>query len=294
MARRGPLPSGWLSGRNALRVIFGAINLQTGHRVLLCVGSSSGGPLPRAAASCLGASVEPLGACSQPLGASVEPLGACFQELGASVERLEACSEELRASVEPLGACSQLVNAHYRAARSVGRAGGIVLPARETVLPTVGSVDTDRGSSFPARGSSLPARGIALSVRGSSLPARGIALPTVGSVDTDRGSAGKGRGSAGKGRRSAGKGRGSAGKDRGSSCPRIESSLVLVGRLRRGAVQPRRCSPRSSASRRSRAIFHAVSARPILASLTPPARAPPPRSGDAGPQGAGGGFDHFS
>ncbi len=35
-AKRGEPVRVWLSGRNALRVIFGAINLRTGHRVLLC------------------------------------------------------------------------------------------------------------------------------------------------------------------------------------------------------------------------------------------------------------------
>jgi transposase len=34
--KRGEQARVWLSGRNALRVIFGAINLRTGHRVLLC------------------------------------------------------------------------------------------------------------------------------------------------------------------------------------------------------------------------------------------------------------------
>jgi transposase len=34
--KRGQQAKVWLSGRNALRVIFGAINLRTGHRVLLC------------------------------------------------------------------------------------------------------------------------------------------------------------------------------------------------------------------------------------------------------------------
>ena len=34
--KRGEQARVWLSGRNALRVIFGAINLRTGHRLLLC------------------------------------------------------------------------------------------------------------------------------------------------------------------------------------------------------------------------------------------------------------------
>jgi transposase len=35
-AKRGQQARVWLSGRNARRVIFGAINLRTGHLVLLC------------------------------------------------------------------------------------------------------------------------------------------------------------------------------------------------------------------------------------------------------------------